>query len=276
MKKRLLMIILVAIVVSMELIAAPAKLTPGTLSPAPATVKSNVATGTPTRVKSSVTPAKSVVTSAKPSVVMAAPPQATEKSAGGLGLTLKAGTLGSGLEATVGVNDYLGFRFGVNMMSAGSSMERDEGTIKTDMDWLSYSALVDLHVFGGGFRVSGGALINKNKFKMNADLTESVTLDDQDYYLSDLSGQVTFNELAPYVGIGYGNAVGADGRWHFACDFGVMFQGEPKVEASATASDPALQSAVNDALNREVAKIQDDASVFQFYPVISVGVSYRF
>jgi len=204
------------------------------------------------------------------------PEQNLEGSAGGVGLTVKAGTLGSGLEATVGASDYLGFRFGVNMMSAVSSMERDEGTINADLDWLSYGALVDLHVFGGGFRVTGGGLINKNKFKLKADLKKSVTLDGQDYYLSDLSGQVTFSELAPYVGIGYGNAVGADGRWHFACDFGVMFQGEPKVEASATASDSVLQPAVDEALNREVAKIQDDASVFQFYPVVSVGISYRF
>jgi hypothetical protein len=38
-------------------------------------------------------------------------------------LTVKAGTLGAGLEATVGVNDFLGFRFGVNMMSAGPSLD---------------------------------------------------------------------------------------------------------------------------------------------------------
>lgn len=201
---------------------------------------------------------------------------AQEGSAGGVGLTVKLGTLGGGLEATVGASDYLGFRLGANMMSAGPSIERDEGTIKTDLDWLSYGALVDLHVFGGGFRVTGGGLINKNKFKLSADLTESVTLDGKHYELSDLNGQVTFGELAPYVGIGYGNAVGADGRWHFACDFGVMFQGEPKVEARATASDSRLQPLVDEALKREVADIQDDANAFKYYPVISVGVSYRF
>jgi len=212
----------------------------------------------------------------KPTVTSVKPMPESEESAVGVGLTVKAGTLGGGLEATVGANDYLGFRFGVNMMSAGPTIERDEGSIKTDMDWLSYGALVDLYVFGGGFRVTGGGLINKNKFKLKADLKESVTLDDQEFSLSDLSGQVTFNELAPYLGIGYGNAVGAEGHWHFACDFGVMFQGEPKVDAIATASDPSLQPYVDEALAKEVANIRDDASSFQFYPVISVGVSYRF
>jgi hypothetical protein len=82
--------------------------------------------------------------------------------------------------------------------------------------------------------------------------------------------------MAPYAGIGYGNACGADGRWHFSCDFGVMFQGEPKVSAQATASDARLQPYVDEALAREVADIQDDANAFKYYPVISFGVSFRF
>lgn len=249
---------------ALELVAAPAKLDGPAVQPGAKSMRSP----TPV-VKQAVGSERSVERVAKPL-------QDAEGSAGGIGLTVKLGTLGGGLEATVGANDYLGFRFGINVMSAGPSSEQDEGTVRTDLDWLSYGALVDLHPFGGGFRLTGGGLINKNKFKLNADLTESVTLDDEDYNLSDLNGQVTFSELAPYVGIGYGNAVGADGRWHFACDFGVMFQGEPKIEASATASDSRLQSVVDEALEREVADIQDDANAFQFYPVISVGVSYRF
>jgi len=141
---------------------------------------------------------------------------------------------------------------------------------------MTYSALLDVHPFGGGFRLSGGEMLNKNKIKLRADLNKSVQLDGQDYSLSDLKGEVTFNETAPYLGLGYGNAVGADGRWHFACDFGVMFQGSPKVSASATASDPALQAYVDEALAREKAKIQDDANAFKYYPVISLGVSFRF
>lgn len=203
-------------------------------------------------------------------------PEVSSGSAGGLGLTVKAGTLGVGLDGTIGAGDYMGFRLGFNTLNAGPSLEQDEGTIKTDLDWRSYGGLVDIHPFAGGFRISGGALINKNKFKMTADLTKTVTLDGQEYYLDDLSGQVTFSEMAPYAGIGYGNAVGADGRWHFSCDFGVMFQGSPKVSAKATASDPALQPYVDDALAREVASIQDDASAYKYYPVISVGVSFRF
>ena len=224
---------------------------------------------------SKVQPTTDSTTETKAATAAAARP-ADEGSAGGVGATLKFGTLGIGGEATIGASDYLGFRFGLNRLSAGPTIERDEGTINTDLQWMSYGAMADLHVFGGGFRITGGGLINKNRFKLSADLTKSVTLDGQQYELDNLNGEVTFAELAPYAGIGYGNAVGADGRWHFSCDFGVMFQGEPKVSASATASDPALQPYVDEALAKEVASIQNDANAFKYYPVISVGVSYRF
>jgi hypothetical protein len=197
-------------------------------------------------------------------------------SAGGVGATVKVGTLGVGGEVTIGLNDYLGVRLGANGFSYSGSSSEDEGTVYGDLELLTYSALLDLHLFGGGFRVSGGGMINKNKIKLRADLDETVELDNQEFSLSDLKGEVTFNEMAPYVGVGYGNAVSADGRWHFSCDFGVMFQGSPETEASAVASDPRLQAEVDRALDREVADIEDDIDAFKYYPVIALGVSFRF
>jgi hypothetical protein len=205
-----------------------------------------------------------------------AAPDPESGSAGGVGVTVKAGTLGLGAEATIGVSDYLGVRLGGNGYNYSASQSEEEGTVYGELNLLTYSALLDIHPFGGGFRLSGGGMMNKNKIKLRADLNETVELDGQEYWLSDLKGEVTFNEMAPYAGIGYGNAVGADGRWHFACDFGVMFQGSPEVSASATASDPAMQPIVDDALDKEVADIQDDADSFKYYPVISLGISYRF
>ena len=197
-------------------------------------------------------------------------------SAVGVGATVKVGTLGVGGELTAGVSDYLGFRLGANALNWEHVQNSDDGKITGDLEWLSYNALLDLHPFGGGFRISGGGMLNKNKFKLHADLTKQVKLDDQEFSLSNLNGEVTFSEFAPYAGIGYGNAVSADGRWHFSCDFGVMFQGEPKVSASATASDPALQPAVDAALANEVAARQNAAKAFRYYPVVSVGLSFRF
>ena len=37
-----------------------------------------------------------------------------------------------------------------------------------------------------------------------------------------------------------------------------------------------MQGVVDEALNREVDKVQHDANVFKYYPVIALGVSYKF
>ena len=202
------------------------------------------------------------------------PPPVEEAT--GIGLSAKVGTLGVGGDVTVGVSDYFGVRFEVNGFGWSPSWKEDEGTIHGDFEWLSYGALLDCYPAGGGFRLTGGVLMNKNKVKLTADLAKPVELDGTDYALSDLSGEITFADTAPYVGIGYGNAVGAGQRWHFTCDFGVMFQGEPKISASAKASDPAMQGIVDEAMANEVADIQDDANAFKYYPVIAVGAAFKF
>lgn len=198
------------------------------------------------------------------------------ETAGGVGATLKVGTLGLGLEATVGLNDYLGVRLGGNRASWDGKRDADEGTVYWDVSLQTYDALLDIHPFAGGFRLSGGLMVNQNKINLRADLNEPVELGGQEYTLSDMNGEVTFNTTAPYAGLGYGNAVSRDGRWHFSCDFGVMFQGSPKVDAHATASDPALQPMVDAALEREKAEVQEDADAYKYYPVIALGVSFRF
>ena len=204
------------------------------------------------------------------------PPPSDEGYVGGLGLTAKIGTLGYGGEATLGITEYLGLRLGVNTFSWELNSRSDERTIQLDLNWLTYAGLVDLHPFGGGFRVTGGAMVNNNKFKLRADLAKPVELNDQEFELKDLHGEVTFADFAPYAGIGYGNAVGKDGHWHFACDFGVMNHGEPKINAHAVAQDPALQGVLDAALAQEVSDYQDDIRAYQWYPVISLGVSFTF
>jgi hypothetical protein len=197
-------------------------------------------------------------------------------STGGVGLTAKVGTLGLGGDLTLGINDYLGVRVQGNWLKLSGYSRADEGTYYIDANLNSYGVLLDVHPFGGGFRLSGGLLANRNNLDLRADLTAPVELDDQDFLLSDFTGKVTFEETAPYLGFGFGNAAGRDGRWHFACDFGVMIQGSPMISASATSSLPELQPAVDAALANDVADLQDDVDPFKYYPVISFGVSYRF
>jgi len=94
--------------------------------------------------------------------------------------------------------------------------------------------------------------------------------------IGELSGSVRFNNWAPYIGLGYGNAVlDADKTWGFVFDIGVMWQGSPSIALSANgtlADNPIFQQN----LAKQENDIQDDADVFRIYPVLSFGISYQF
>ena len=194
----------------------------------------------------------------------------------GVGLTAKAGTLGVGGDLTVGLTRWLGIRVGGNWLSIDPGLKIEEGTFHTDLRWLSYEALLDVHPFGGGFRLTAGAMFDQNEFNLTADLAHPVSINDANYGLSQLGGRVKYPGLAPYVGLGYGNAAAYDARWHFAFDLGVMFQGDPDVTLNAVALQPILQSQLQADLDREAGKIHDTLKKYNYYPVLSIGVSFRF
>jgi len=194
----------------------------------------------------------------------------------GVGLTAEVGSLGFGGDITMGLGDRVNARVGVNWWSFDVDILMDEATVKGSVDLLTFPVLLDWHCFGGGFRVSAGPVINQNKITLSVTPDSILSLGDTDYTIQSLDGSITFDSVGGYLGIGYGNAVSADGHWFFACDFGVLYHGTPTVTATARAGDPLLQDLVNRDLQKEVADLQDDIDGLRYYPVISIGLSYRF
>jgi len=199
-----------------------------------------------------------------------------QSASAGFGITAKAGTLGFGADLTVNLASRFNARAGINS-SAGyykTSMNMDEADVDGELDLRTVPILLDFHPMESNFRISLGAVVNDSEIVISADPTEPIELENTDYDIGNLDGKIKFQRLSYYVGIGCGNAAGRDGRWHFACDFGAIYHGKPEVTASARASNPAIQSALNDALETERGEFEDDISVFQWYPVISAGVSF--
>ena len=57
---------------------------------------------------------------------------------------------------------------------------------------------------------------------------------------------------------------------------GAIYIGEPSVEMTSTSDCGLFQSACNNALQNEEDELEDDLSDLKFYPVVSLGLSYRF
>ena len=100
--------------------------------------------------------------------------------------------------------------------------------------------------------------------------------------LGTLRGQVEWDSVAPYAGLGFGNPFGGDGGWSFALDLGVIFQGEPQVTLTPVFSpgspldNPVGRALLRTQLDEEERNLEEEFSDFDLYPVLAFGVSYRF
>ena len=201
----------------------------------------------------------------------------TGPSQAGIGVTVKGGTLGIGVEGTLGLIPLLNLRGGLNLLNITRSISAGDIDYDGDLELKSAHFVADLHPIPfRGFRLSGGLLYNANGLTMTSEsISDSIEVGDQTYQVSDvgnLVGQVDFNTTVPYVGIGWGNA--AASRFVVAVDLGVMFQGSPEVTSRATgpiSTDAAFQQE----LRQETQQLEDDIAWFKYYPVVSIGFGFK-
>lgn len=203
---------------------------------------------------------------------------ASAAEAGGVALSGRASTLGLGLELTAGLTDRLNVRVGGNTFSIGRTFTEDEDEFDLDVKLRSLTALLDVHPFAGGFRLSGGFVANRNEAALTGQSTSDYDIGNSSYRASDvgaLTGTVDFKKAAGYAGIGFGNAVREGRKLGVVFDTGVVFQGSPNVTLRASgpiSGDPGFQAD----LRQEELNVEDDAHQFKYYPVLSFGISYKF
>ena len=198
---------------------------------------------------------------------------------GRFAVSAKGSTLGLGPELTTAVRSDINARVGFNRLDLDfDDIEIDDIEYDYGLDFKSFSALVDWYVFDSSFRISGGVISMDHELDMDARPTTAEQIGDTTYQpgeIGTLSGNVEVDDVAPYVGIGWGNPLTRSRRWGFTCDFGVAFTDSPDVTLSANgtmSSNPAFRAD----MEKERKEIEDDLDSYKFYPVIALSLFYRF
>ena len=194
-------------------------------------------------------------------------------------VTAKVGTLGAGLDLTTGLTDSLNLRLNGNYFTYSREDTIEDVSYDADLNFKSFGLLADWHCFNNGFRITGGVYYNGNKIDSTGIPTAGeYEINGTNYTAADIGTLKTDvelgNQVAPYLGFGWGNAIDKEGHWSFSLDVGVLFVGSPDVSASVTGPAAANTAFQND-LEAEVKNIEDDID-FPIYPVVSVGLSYKF
>ena len=204
----------------------------------------------------------------------------------GVAAAVRVGTPGYGLELDLGLADRLGARLGYSFLDYDHTIDdtdlRYEGKLKIH----NASALLDWHVFGNSFHLTAG--VSNGGVRLNASGRPSrgtYELNGTTYTAAEVGsvgGRIEFgNSVAPYVGLGWGNPVGGAHRLTFLFDVGAYYGGTPSVSLTATCGTAAPQGTplctrLQQDVQAERHRLEDDVDLARWYPVVNLGLAYRF
>lgn len=214
-----------------------------------------------------------------------------------VGIGVKVGILGAGVEVATPLSYHLNVRAGGNFMNYSDKLTTDGITYNASLRFRSAEASVDWFPRAGGFHISPGALLyNGNQITGAANVPggSTFTLNGTTYTSSTTdpvtgNGGVTLNKMAPKLTVGWGNLVPRGERhFSFPVELGFAYVGDPKVvvnlagnacytyEGTPYCSNVATNSMIQSNLAAQVQKLNKDAADARFFPLLSLGFAYRF
>ena len=200
----------------------------------------------------------------------------------GVAITGEIGTTGIGAHASIPLKDNLNLRLGMGYLEYSyHGTTRDLG-YDLSLRAKTYDALLDWYPYAGSsFRVTAGVAYNGNKIDAAArpNSAGNYVINGNSYdaaTVGKVTGNVDFGMLAPYLGVGWSRKV--DKGWSYSSDVGVMFQGSPNstLQSSGCKAPGAVCTQFANELAKENAVLKDEMGRFKIYPVLRIGVSYKF
>lgn len=200
-----------------------------------------------------------------------------------IGITGEVGTTGIGGHASLPLNPQLNLRVGFGRLGYSYSGHTDSVDYDLSLKGRTYDALLDWYpTAGASFRVTAGIVYNGNKIDVRAKpgATGNYTLQGNVYSAADVgqvTGKVDFGKLAPYLGVGWSTGQKEKG-WSVSSDVGLMFQGSPRTTLgnSGCNAGAAVCDRFQADVQREAAALNSEVGKFKAYPVLRIGLNYKF
>lgn len=205
----------------------------------------------------------------------------TVAGASGHDIGLNVGSLGVGpqLGYTLSPNQFH-VRLATGFLDYSDSAVAEGIEYDGDLQLRNAALLGDYHPFGGGFRISAGVVGNDNAFSATGELEDGTTYTaDGETYTADsgdsANGEITFNSLAPYLGIGVGHTDTSTGL-SLTADVGVMHLGSASASIDIDTQGSTRQAEADEYAANAESDLEDELEALELYPVIQADAVYRF
>jgi hypothetical protein len=204
----------------------------------------------------------------------------------GAAIAARVGTLGYGAELDFGLGDHFGARLGYSFLNYNDTLHHTDVTYSGKLKINNATALLDWYVLGGGFHLTAGAANGGIKIDARGRPSAGTYELNGTTYTADQVGSVTGrlkfgNSVAPYVGLGWGKPVDEARRLTFLFDVGAIYGGSPDVTLNATCGSASpegtpLCSRLKQDVEVERRDLRDNTDIVRWYPVVNLGLAYRF
>ncbi|WP_294255041.1 hypothetical protein [uncultured Sphingomonas sp.] len=204
------------------------------------------------------------------------------ESEGRVSVGVAAGTLGVGPEVGYRFNQHVGVRANGGFLGIDHSFTSDGIDYRGHAKLSSGGMIVDVYPLGGGFRLSGGLRYNGNEARVRATPTGPTQIGDRVYTpteIGTITGRADVREFVPQLTLGYGG--GLRKGLSFNIEAGALFQGAVRIRDFTSNGTLATDQTVagdtyRTELGKQKRKLQDRADGYPVYPILQVGVKYRF
>lgn len=216
---------------------------------------------------------------------------AANANAANIGVGVKAGTLGAGVDLSIALTRTINARISLTSVKIDDLNETitigdagSTGDIDATMnfDFGASSLLFDWYVFDGTFHLTAGMMKNNGKVGFSGTLLSPVMVNSQSIDPGDIDGDISGNislgnSYQPYLGFGWGRKADNDPGLSLSIEIGVALL-DPSADLSATASTlgSLSQTELSDRIDNAESDFNNDLSLFEAWPVISLGLNYAF
>lgn len=193
----------------------------------------------------------------------------------GLGVS----TLGIGANAGYKINNSFKVRAVGNYFKYNKSINDGDISYKGKLRMFTLGALGDWHFLQNGFRVTGGLMYNGNELNIDATPSSNHSYNGVTYtpqQIGTVKGRLNFRRIAPYLGVGFDSDHESASGFSFNADLGILFQGKVRGKIKSISGLAANDATTIENVKEDAVKAANKKKLLKYYPVVALGVSYKF
>jgi hypothetical protein len=205
-----------------------------------------------------------------------------ERAASPFAVELHAGTNGGGAQVEFVFNDYLTGRVSGDWLRISASfnavnIDTVDLSYSGRANWATAGAFVDLHPLKNGWFLSGGVFQGDRNASFAGAPTSNVIIDGYTFTPADIGtvmGEGKLPSTSPFVGIGWDQAQHDRSGLTFRILGGAAFGGAKVTlwDVGPYSDTPPVQQWIA----QEQAYVQSKVDAWKAYPVVQIGIGYRF